>query len=75
MRDFPRARAKQNRTASWHIKAFVEATPISGPAKVGRVISASRCMELSGALTIASVLTFLALQAFKAASVSAVSPD
>ena len=53
----PRARAaamaRQASTTSWVVKALVEATPISGPAKVGSTQSASRAMVLSGELTTA----------------------
>jgi hypothetical protein len=41
--------------ASWVVKALVEATPISGPARVSMTSSDSRTSELSGALQIASV--------------------
>jgi len=55
----PRARAnatvKQPSTASWVVNALVEATPISGPARVGHTTSASRAIELSGWLTIAMI--------------------
>ena len=56
-------------------KAFVEATPISGPAKVGSTASASRAIELSGTLTTAIVFQPLRLHRRKASNVSAVSPD
>ena len=48
--------AKAASAASWQVKALVEATPISGPAKVGSTMSASRAMELSGTLTMAMVV-------------------
>ncbi len=35
----PNARARQARTASWQVKALVEATPISGPASVRALTS------------------------------------
>ena len=58
------------------MKALVEATPISGPARVRSVSSDSRTSELSGTLQIASVERKPALRASRsAASVSAVSPD
>jgi hypothetical protein len=50
MAEAPRARAKatvkQAKTASCVVNALVEATPISGPAKVGKTMSALRAMEL-----------------------------
>ncbi len=61
--------------ASWQVKALVEATPISGPAKIGSTMSASRAIELSTTLTSASVVWPLAFASRNAASVSAVSPD
>ena len=40
---------------SWVVNALVEATPISGPARVSITSSDSRTRELSGELQIASV--------------------
>ena len=40
--------------ASWVVNALVEATPISGPARVSITSSDSRTSELSGTLQIAS---------------------
>ena len=61
---------------SWVVNAFVEATPISVPARVSITRSDSRTIELSGTLQIVSVDTYPALRAIRnAASVSAVSPD
>ena len=40
--------------ASWVVNALVEATPISGPARVSITSSDSRTRELSGALQMAS---------------------
>ena len=61
----PRARAnatvKQASTASCVVNALVEATPISGPAKVGNTTSASRAIELSGWLTTAMIFCACAL--------------
>ena len=37
----PSASARQAKTASWQVKALVEATPISGPARIGAAISLS----------------------------------
>ncbi len=76
----PRARAvaitRQASVASWQVKALVEATPISGPARVGSTRSASRAMELSGTLTMPSAWVTPAARApLNAASVSAGSPD
>ena len=52
----PRARAaamaRQASTVSWVVKALVEATPISGPARVWSTASLSRAIVLSGTLTI-----------------------
>ena len=54
----PRARAtamvKAASTTSWQVKALVEATPISGPAKVRNTTSLSRAMVDSGTLTMAA---------------------
>ena len=41
--------------AIWVVNALVEATPISGPARVSITRSDSRTRELSGTLQIASV--------------------
>ena len=58
------------------MKALVEATPISGPARVSITSSLSRTSELSGTLQIASEERYPACLASRsAASVSAVSPD
>ncbi len=62
-------------TASWQVKALVEATPISGPAWVGRSRSASRAIELVGTLTTTAIFCPWARAWRSAASVSAVSPD
>jgi hypothetical protein len=40
----PAATARQASTASWQVKALVEATPISGPASVGSTASLSRAI-------------------------------
>ena len=40
--------------ASWVVKALVDATPISGPARVSITSSDSRTSELSGTLQMAS---------------------
>src|SRR3546814_4404236 len=42
-------------TASWQVKALVEATPISGPAYDGNSRSASRAMLLVGTLTTTAI--------------------
>ena len=62
--------------ASCVVKALVDATPISGPARVSITSSDSRTSELSGTLQIASDDRYPACFARRsAASVSAVSPD
>ena len=43
--------ARQASTASWQVKALVEATPISGPASVGITTSLSRAMVEVGTFT------------------------
>ena len=43
---------EQASTASWQVKALVEATPISGPASVGSAMSDSRAIEEVRTLTI-----------------------
>ncbi len=43
------------RAVSWVVNALVEATPISGPARVNSTNSDSRTMELSATLQIVSV--------------------
>ena len=58
------------------VNALVEATPISGPARVKSTKFDSRTIELSATLQIVSVdryFSFFALR--RAARVSAVSPD
>jgi hypothetical protein len=45
-------------TVSWQVKALVEATPISAPARMGSARSDSRAMELSATFTTASVIAF-----------------
>ena len=58
------------------MNAFVEATPISGPALVNNTKSDSLARELVGTLQIASEARYsFSLAKFKAAKVSAVSPD
>ena len=57
------------------MKALVDATPISGPARVGSTISASLAIVLSGTLTTAMTFCILSFANLNAASVSAVSPD
>ena len=60
---------------SWAVKALVEATPISSPARVYSTPSASRAIELPTTLQMATTREPWSLAARKAASVSAVSPD
>jgi hypothetical protein len=43
------------KAASWVVKALVEATPISGPARVMKRSAVSRTMADSGTLQMASV--------------------
>ncbi len=54
---------------------MVDATPISGPAWIGKTKSASLAIELSTTLTIPQVLILFFLHFSSAAYVSAVSPD
>ncbi len=62
--------------ASCVVKALVEATPISGPARVSSTSSDSRTNELSGTLQMDNVDRYADCLAMRrAASVSAVSPD
>ena len=71
-----RKRAReQARTASWQVKALVEATPISGPARVGATMSLSRAMVELATLTTDMILCPFALAQRSEAKVSAVSPD
>jgi hypothetical protein len=48
----------RNSAASWVVKALVEATPISGPARVMKRSAHSRTMADSGTLQMASVLSW-----------------
>ena len=57
------------------MKALVEATPISGPAWIGKTKSESLAIELSTTLTTEQVFTLFFLHKSRAAKVSAVSPD
>ncbi len=54
--------AREARTASWQVKAFVEATPISGPARIGNTASDSRAMVDSLTLTTAPIFRPLSRQ-------------
>ena len=54
---------------------MVEATPISGPARIGKTASDSRAMVDSRVLTTAPIFRPFSLQYRSEASVSAVSPD
>jgi len=61
---------------SWVVRALVDATPISGPARVSSTSSDSRTIELSATLQTVSVDRYPARLALRsAANVSAVSPD
>ena len=68
-------RLNRNRIANWQVKAFVEATPISGPAFIGRQKVDSLAIELSSLLTIEIILLVNFFEYFREAKVSAVSPD
>ena len=57
------------------MKAFVDATPISGPARVGARMSLSRAIVDVVSLTTATIFCPFALAARRLAKVSAVSPD
>ena len=61
--------------ATWAVKVLVAATPISSPARVNRIVSASRVAWLP--MMLVSAITFAprSLASRIAASVSAVSPD
>jgi hypothetical protein len=50
-----RQRQQRDKAASWVVKALVEATPISGPARVMKRSAHSRTMADSGTLQMASV--------------------
>ena len=54
---------------------MVEATPISGPAWIGKTKSEDLAIELSTTFTMEHVLTLFFLHKSRAANVSAVSPD
>ena len=69
------ARLRRNRPTSCVVKAFVDATPISTPARVRYVSAHSRTMALVATLQIVRVWGMPSSRAcFTAASVSAVSP-
>ena len=61
--------------ATWAVKVFVAATPISSPARVKRTASASRVAWLPIMLVTASTVAPRSRANRIAASVSAVSPD
>jgi hypothetical protein len=68
--------ASSTSAASWVVKALVEATPISGPARVRNLRPAARISADSGTLQMARLCTWPSERAcWSAASVSAVSPD
>ena len=60
-RALPAAIAIAASTINWQVKALVEATPISGPASVGSMVSLSRAIVEVGTLTTDSVCTPCAL--------------
>ena len=53
------------KTDNWEVKAFVEATPISGPAKVGKIKSLNLAIELFKTFTIDIVKILFFLNLFK----------
>ena len=55
-------RASTASTANWQVKALVEATPTSTPARIGRAMSASRAMAEVPTFTTPTVLATLCLQ-------------
>ena len=57
----PRLIARQAIAASWQVKALVEATPISGPARVGAAASVSLAILDVGTLTTPTVFDPLSL--------------
>ena len=66
----------KNNATSCVVNAFVDATPISGPACVKKTSSESLVKELSATLQMAKVLKkFDSFAKCSAANVSAVSPD
>jgi hypothetical protein len=73
---FAKAMVSMARAVSWVVNALVDATPISGPARVSSTKFDSLTMELSATLQMLSVARYFARQALRsAAKVSAVSPD
>ena len=75
LRNLAKYKVKHANTHNCVEKALVEATPISGPANVCNILSASNAIELWVTLTIARVFCLFCLAYFNAAKVSAVSPD
>ena len=69
------ATAKHSKTVNCAVKALVLATPISGPARVGKTASASRAIVLLGTLTSPMVCSPQAAAWRMAISVSRLSPD
>src|SRR3989338_9188106 len=63
------------KTTNWVVNAFVEATPISGPAYVYKTESDSRSIELPFTFTIDKTFALFLFASLIAANVSAVSPD
>jgi hypothetical protein len=59
---------------SWDVKAFVDATPISGPACVARTPSTIRATAEPGTFTTPTVRAPRRLASWSAATVSAVCP-
>src|SRR3989338_7581941 len=65
----------KDNTASWETNAFVEATPISGPAWLYTPASVSRAIDEPTTLTKPKLRTPFLFASFNAPCVSAVSPD
>ncbi len=73
-RALPKAIATRARTITWEVKAFVEATPISGPAWMYTPASVSLAIVEPTTLTMPNTRQPLDLHTLSAARVSAVSP-
>src|SRR5438445_9957775 len=71
----PRYIEANKRPATWLVNALVDATEISGPARVYSTAFASRAIELPTTLTTDIGCAPAAIEPRRAASVSAVSPD
>ena len=71
----PAIKHKHAKTLSCAVNALVDATPISGPASIVMKLCDSLAILLSELLTILNILLPFFFANFKAANVSAVSPD